>query len=226
MEISALEAANRLGVDVATVRRRAARGQIAARKVGNAWLFSDAEIAASSREPASRGRRLSARSAWAVLDVLSGVPLQGLSRSEQVRARSRAADAGHLSPGDLAERAVIWRLRGPKGARERLARDQRLVLGGVSAGSQAGLGIVAPDLVEGYVRGEDLDAVLSAFAFVPASRERADVVLRVPKPRWPFGDARMVSPPVAAADVLDAGDSRSVAAARAVLARAARQIAE
>jgi len=223
MEISALEAANRLGVDVATVRRRAARGQIAARKVGNAWLFSDAEIAASSREPASRGRRLSARSAWAVLDVLSGVPLQGLSRSEQVRARS---DAGHLSRGDLAERAVIWRLRGPKGARERLARDQRLVLGGVSAGSQAGLGIVAPDLVEGYVRGEDLDAVLSAFAFVPASRERADVVLRVPKPRWPFGDARMVSPPVAAADVLDAGDSRSVAAARAVLARAARQIAE
>jgi hypothetical protein len=35
----------------------------------------------------------------------------------------------------------------------------------------------------------------------------------------------VVPPPVAAADALDAGDSRSVAAARAVLARAAGQIA-
>jgi excisionase family DNA binding protein len=225
MEISAREAAVRLGVDVATVRRRAARGQIEARKVGNAWLISEAEVAARAREPVLRGRRLSARSAWAVLDVLSGVSLQGLSRSEQVRARSRATQAGRLSPGDLAERALIWRLRGPKGARERLARDHRIVLGGVSAGREAGLGLVAHDLVEGYVRAEDLDEVLDAFALAPASRERADVVLRIPQPGWPFGDERVVPPPVAAADALDAGDSRSVAAARAVLARAAGQIA-
>jgi excisionase family DNA binding protein len=225
VEISAVDAAERLGLDVVTVRRRAARGEIDARKVGNSWLFSDGDVAAQARQPHRRGRRLSPRSAWAVLDVLSGAPLDGLSRSEQTRARVRAADAASLSPADLGERALTLRLRGPKGARQRVAHDARVVRGGVSASHEAGLGLVAPDLVEGYIRAEEVDAVIYALALSPAPRDRADIILRVPQGRWPFGDAAVVPPAVAAADVLDAGDGRSIDAARTVLARLAHQVA-
>jgi excisionase family DNA binding protein len=224
MEISALEAAERLGVDVATVRRRAARGQLSARKVGNSWLVSDADVAFEARQRRGRGRRLSSRSAWAVLDVLSGVQLEGLSRSEQARARSRAVDAARLSPGDLDARAVTMLLRGPGGARDRVALDPRVVRGGVSASEEAGLGLVAPDVVEGYIRPEHLDAFMTSYALSAVPRDRADIILRVPQPRWPFGDAVVVPPAVAAADVLDAGDSRSVDAAHELLARRARSI--
>jgi excisionase family DNA binding protein len=223
VEISAAEAADRLGLNIVTVRRLAADGHLTARKVGGVWMVSDADITALSAEPRGRGRRLSARSAWAVLDLLSGIIPDGLSRSELQRARVRAGKADELSPGELSERAHVRRLRGPKGSHRHLLNDSRVVRSGISAPGDAGLGLVASEELEGYVRGDDLEAIISKYGLRPADRGRADIVLRVPEPRWPFGAAKIAPPAVAAADLLDAGDSRSVDAARDVLRRLAKE---
>ena len=219
MEISAREAADRLGLNVVTVRRRAARGQLDARKVGNSWLISDTDVAARMEQPIGRGRRLSPRSAWAVLDVLSGVSPEGLSRSEQARARARAARAAELSPGDLEARAVTFRLRGPKGARERVPREPRGSFEVVFLRVTRPVWLSSRRIWSRATSGQRSSGPsCRPTRCAPASRERADVILRVPRPQWPFDEAVVVPPAVAAADVLDAGDSRSIAAARRVLA--------
>jgi excisionase family DNA binding protein len=223
VEISTAEAADRLGLNIVTVRRLAADGHLSARKVGGVWMIADADIAALNAEPRGRGRRISARSAWAVLDLLSDVIPEDLSRSELQRARVRARHADELSPGELSERARVCRLRGPKGSHRHLLNDSRVVRSGVSAPSDAGLGLVVSEELEGYVRGGDLEAIISKYGLRPADRGRADIVLRVPEPRWPFGAAKVAPPAVVAADVLDAGDSRSIDAARNVLRRLAKE---
>lgn len=90
-------------------------------------MVSDADIAALSAEPRGHSRRISARSAWAVLDLLSDIIPDGLSRSELQRARVGATHADELSPGELAARAHVRRLRGPKGSHRHLIDDARIV---------------------------------------------------------------------------------------------------
>lgn len=223
MEISTADAAERLGVHVATVRRRAAKGELGARKVAGIWMIESGDIASAAAGSRGHGRPISARSAWAILHYLSGVEPQHLSRSERQRARVRASHADELSPGDLAGRAQVHHLRGPRGAARHLLEDPRVVRSGASVAGEAGLDLIALDAFEGYVRESDLNAVVSAFGLQPADRSRADIILRVPRPNWPF-DLELTAPTaVIAVDVLDAGDSRSVDAARQVMRRLARE---
>jgi hypothetical protein len=79
--------------------------------------------------------------------------------------------------------------------------------------------LIALDQVEAYVRREHLDAVRREYALrPPASDAPANVILRVPRPAWPFSDDERVAPAlVVAADLMDARDERSVRAARALI---------
>ena len=123
-------------------------------------------------------------------------------------------------PGELSGRANVRRFVVHRGLRDRLANDPRLVLGGVSAASHYRAELVALDEVEGYVQSEDLDRLISDYALLPpAAGARANVLLRVPVPRWPFEEGeRIASRPVVAMDLIDAGDERSVRAGRKLLA--------
>jgi excisionase family DNA binding protein len=211
MDVSVEEAAKVLGVSPRRVRALAASGEIPARRLGRAWAIDlDARIPA--RPP---GRRLSARSAWGVL----GLCEEDLSRSERQRALERRRGFGELPPEALVRRADVHRLIAHPAALRRVADDPRLVLSGVSAAAHHGADIIALDDVEAYVREGDLGKVRRGQGLrPPAQGDVANVLLRVPRPEWPFAPGDRYAPRlVVAADLLDAGDERSVRAARALI---------
>ncbi|WP_217921774.1 helix-turn-helix domain-containing protein [Miltoncostaea oceani] len=212
MDASVAEAAEALGISPRRVRALAEAGELPARRVGRAWVI-DLDRRQPPRPP---GRRLSARSAWAVL----GLGHEGLSRSERQRARERQGRLADLPPAALARRAEAHHVVAHPAALRRLADDPRIVLGGVSAAAHHGADVIALDRVEGYIRAADLDDVRREYALgPPADGDSANVVLRVPAPVWPFPEGERYAPRlVVAADLRDAGDERSVRAAHGLIA--------
>ena len=220
MEVSVQEAAQRLSVSRERVRALAVSGHIPARKLGRDWAIDVDRVGPRDFGRRGRGRPLSARSSWAILDMLAGKQSEGLSRSERIRARGRLAAIADSASGDLSARAEVSRYVVHRGLSERLANDSRLVLGGVSAASHYRADLVALEEVEGYVRAEDLARLISDYALVPPSAGvRANVLLRVPAPGWPFDEGEQIaSRAIVAVDLIDAGDERSVRAGRKLLA--------
>jgi excisionase family DNA binding protein len=212
MDVSVAEAAEALGLSARRVRALAEAGEIPARRVGRAWVI-DLDRRRLPRPP---GRRLSARSAWAVL----GLGCEGLSRSERQRARERQMRLAELPPLALIQRAAVHRLVGHPAALQRLKDEPRIVLSGVSAAAHHGADVIAVDRVEGYIRTNDLEDVRRAYALrAPSHEESANVLMRVPLPAWPFAEGERYAPRlVVAADLHDAGDERSVRAARGLIA--------
>ena len=213
--LNSAEWAKAHGVSERRARQLASAGQISARKSGGRWLIDDARRGQPLR--GQRGRPLSERSAWAILDVLDGAPSQGISRSETARARRRAAGAAELSPDDLAGRADVLALRAHPGVLDALSSDARVVVGGVRAASMHGADVIELSGIELYALREDAAALIGEYALRPA-RDDANVVLRSAS-RLPASISRMASAAVAAFDLLDAGDERSVRAARQLLRR-------
>ena len=211
MKHSASEAARVLGISPRRVRALAAAGELPAERIGRSWVI---ELdGASPRRPS--GRRLSPRSAWGAL----GLGRDRLSRSEQRRARDRQAELRKLPPARLAARAEVFRFSAHPSALARLEQDERLLLSGVSAAHEHGADIVAVNEVEAYVRAKDLEDVRAEYALQPPERGlRTNVVLRAPRPDWPFPESIRFAPRlVVAADLIDAGDERSRRAGRALL---------
>lgn len=200
------------GVSERRARQLAATGKLPARKLGGRWLVADT---GSMRRAARAGRPLSERSVWAIADILDGVPPQGLSRSELARAETRAAQAADLAPGDLAARADVHELRAHPGIIESLASDERVVIGGPRAASAHGADLIALSGLALYALRSDIPALVRDYALAPGQGD-ANVILRG-GPRLPGADGRTASAAVAALDLLDAGDERSVRAARALL---------
>ena len=220
MEVSVQEAAQRLSVSRERVRALAASGRIPARKLGRDWAIDIDRVGPRDFGERGRGRPLSARSSWAILEMLAGKQPEGLSRSERIRARARLVAIADSAPGDLSARAKVGRYVVHRGLNGRLANDSRLVLGGASAASHYRADLVALEEVEGYVRAEDLEQLISEYALMPPSAgARANVLLRVSVPGWLFEEGeRIASRAVVAVDLIDAGDERSVRAGRKLLA--------
>jgi excisionase family DNA binding protein len=220
VEVSVRQAAERLSISPQRVRALAAKGRMPARKIGRDWVVDLARLGLDEFGERGRGRPLSARSCWAILDLLDGKQPAGLSRSELLRARTRAGSLAHSAPGAMSARAEVHRLVAHRGLTERLANDHRIVLSGVSATVAHRARVTALGALEGYVRADDLAALIDEFALAqPSPGVGANVLLRVPVPKWPFGgDQRIASRPVVAVDLIDAGDERSVRAGRGLLA--------
>jgi hypothetical protein len=201
-----------------------ADGELSARRLGRSWAIDDADVAAAVGVPHRPGRPLSARSAWAVLAQFGDLDMGPMSRSETIRARSRAVEAASLQPGALSRRARLYRLRGPSGSLKRVYRDDRFLKSGASV---AVGGLVVHEFIEGYVSDDDLAALIDEHALRPVGMDVAQILLRVPAVAWPFGDRTDAPEAVAAADLLDGNDSRSVEAGRAIFAQAvARQFVD
>jgi hypothetical protein len=211
--LSSAEWANAHGVSERRARQLAAAGQISARKLGGRWLIDDARRGGPLR--GQRGRPLSERSAWAILDVLDGALPMGISRSELARARRRAAAAAALLPDELARRADVLPLRAHPGVLDTLSSDARVIVGGARAASVHGADLIGLSGIELYALRDDAAGLIGEYALRPA-RDDANVVLRVAS-RLPASLSRMASPAVAALDLLDAGDERSMRAARLLL---------
>lgn len=220
MEVSVQQAAERLSVSRERIRALAAAGRIPARKLGRDWAIDIDRVGLGDFGQRGRGRPLSPRSSWAILELLAGKQPQGLSRSERIRAQARLVAIAELAPGDLSARAEIGRYVVHRGLSGRLLSDSRLVLGGASAASHYRADLIALEELEGYVRAEELERLVGDYALMPPSiGVRANVLLRVPVPDWPFEEGeRIASRAVVGVDLIDAGDERSVRAGRKLLA--------
>lgn len=210
--MSVKEAARRLGVSARRVQERIHDGSLAAEKVGGRWLVSDVDLL-EIRHRGGAGRPLSERSAWALLAAASDGRLlhECFAPPDRSRARARLrALRSDVGRADLDEAAVLLghalrnrAERHPFYASPRdlgdLRRDSRVRLSGLNHPAS---NMSAADVVEGYVRAEDLSGVAEFHLMSPASRQRANVVLHV------LGAAAesFATPPVMESDLLYAAD--------------------
>jgi excisionase family DNA binding protein len=174
MQIGVSEAARRLGISVARVHQRIADGTLPAVRIGAAWVIDEGSLQ-QVREMGAPGRRLSARSSWAVVAASHGAEPGEvrLAPSERARAQQRLHEilvAAAASPSEDRIRAVAVQLRSMfRNRAERrafrasaldlphLRTDLRLLLSGLSHPAS---GVSSGDFVEGYVAAGDLDHLI------------------------------------------------------------------
>jgi len=219
--LSVPEAAAQLGVHPGRVRQLLVEGRLSGDKVGGRWLVPEAAVAARAASEQPPGRPLSPRAAWGLLWAADGRAVPWLSDREARRARQRARSwaVEHWAYA-CQHRAVVHRLYGHPSVLARLADDGRLVRSGPSVRS-VHVDVMALDLVEGYARTQDLDALVDAYGLHRAAR--ANVALRVPPSGlFVFGDDRDAPWPVIVVDLIDARDDRSVRAAHDLFHRSER----
>lgn len=193
-------AAKRLGVGVPRIHQRIADGSLRAERIGSQWVVEERSLAPVS-ESSKPGRRLSERSAWALLAVSQGNEhdLSSLAPAERSRAKERLRrllaqstfDDG-LSESQVRDVAIQLRawLRSRAGRRlfrasprdlPELRDDSRLALSGLSHGRS---GIASGDFVEAYVHVADVEALAEDYLLSADARD-ANVVLHVLSPQSP-----------------------------------------
>ncbi len=223
--VSVQEAARQLGASQAWVRKAAASGEIAAYQLGRAWAIDERALSRLRRRP--NGRPLSPRSSWLALFAVSGEVsgLPGSNPVERQRARDRAArlNADGIGVLDLSGRAELRRFRGSPEQVAALASDDRVVRSGISAASDLGGSLLdSAREFEGYVREVDFPALVRQVRLEPAPLgEHGRILLRIPRPDWPFLPAAEVAPrAVVAVDLSESHDPRSRSAADELIHRA------
>lgn len=239
--VSVDEAARRLGLHPAHVRRLMREGEIPAQKVGARWLVSESALRQRDRLQPSSGRPLSPNTAWALLELAGA----GLRAGQDVRAvaavhelpdrRARYRLRRLLTDAPPTDRWAAWlrRRANPErvwvhpGVEERLASDSRLHPGAEVAAAAAGVGVGAGVGAERvfYLNESDLEGVLRDYRGRPDPGGQLlfmvipDQVAEELRPR-----SGEVSPAVALVDLLSSADIRQRHLAGELLASAARRI--
>lgn len=176
MEIDVKAVAEMLGVTDRRVRQLIESGDLPARRAGGRLLVEESLLPRSR----PKTRPMSARIAWAFIDLLSGERPTGLSGSERARLREKLRML--LASPQPAEQLRSWLRMRDQVLRLSVAppdvgavrKDGRLVLSGISDGRSQ---LSAGDEVEGYVHPGDV-ASLKADYLMAESR-RVNVWLHV-----------------------------------------------
>ncbi|MGL4743956.1 MAG: helix-turn-helix domain-containing protein [Dermatophilaceae bacterium] len=203
--ISVADAARWLGVSERRVQQRITDGSVRAERIGARWAIDERDLL-PLRERRTTGRPVSERSAWAIIAtsavlvptldeggaVAASAWLSGLASAERLRARTRLRDlvaaGANVAEVDTARVAAELRvLLGNRAARtlmrasprdlSSMRDDERLVPAGLSHPES---GIIAGDLVEGYLDAASLNAFDDDHLLEPARRDDgANVILHV-----------------------------------------------
>jgi excisionase family DNA binding protein len=193
--VSVERAAEHLGVSRVQVGRLIDRGDLVASRFGRVWMIDRESLQRYASARPHRGRPLSASHAWQRIvdaDPKSLAEVRQLANECRRRADRRPI---RLLPGEL----------------DAALQDPRLVLGGADAAINAGAAVGQPRERVGYLRESDLDEFLSDH-FGSFDNENPNVILRVVDDEaWPFDGQRFAPAVVAAVDLVDVGDVRSVA---------------
>lgn len=241
-QLSIEEAAKRMGLHPAHVRRLVREGEIPAHKVGARWLVSESALRQRDRLQPSVGRPLSANMAWALLelagaglraeqDAVGGIPVIHEQADRRVRHRLRRllADA---PPSDrwaawLRRRARPERVWVHPGVVERLASDSRLHPGAEAAAAATELGVGAGAGAERvfYLNQSDLEGVLREYRGRP---DPAGQLLFMVIPDDVADHLRPgpgeVAPAVGLVDLLGSSDARQRHLAARLLDSAAQRV--
>jgi excisionase family DNA binding protein len=221
-DLSVTEAAHELELDPSRVRALVASGGLRGYKIGGRWLVSWESVAERQREPVPSGRPLSARNAWALLLAASDeTEPDGLTPTARWRLRQALMHPGLLAlRGRLDRRADVHRFWALLGELRPLLEQPGLVLTGSNAASRLRLELVAPDTVDAYVRGSDLDKLIMGHGLRPPSTAvQANVTLRaVPDDAWLLSEREVAPIAAVALDLSYYTDSRSARVGHRLLA--------
>jgi len=206
--LSVARAADVLEVSPRRVRQLLESGRLPGQQLGRSWVIDRGDIDRLRRNGV--GRPWSASSAWAVLELAAGRE-PDLSAVERSRARKRLADCGVAGlVVKLRARAERRGVYAHPSVLDRLAHDDRVVRGGVSAARECRVDVIVQDAAEVYVRASDVVDLVNSYA-LDENHDRPNVIVRVVDDEaWQFSDGEKVAPwPVVAVDLLDADDERS-----------------
>jgi len=217
-----VEAAGRLGVSETRVRQLLGSGELRARQVQGLWLIPVEEIERREDLSPQSGRRLTALRAWGLIYIAADLPAPWLDRSARYRLRRLLEQRGlRALRSRLIARGIPTRMRAHPSLLFELSQDPDLMLSGATAATQLGLGLLAHDIVEGYVAADRAEDFVARY-HLRASRE-PNVVLRVvPRftPDWlPSHEAPL---PAIALDLLEDPDPRAREVGDALIARIGR----
>jgi excisionase family DNA binding protein len=170
--LSVDEAASQLGVSPAAVRHRIASGRLPAIKRGRDWWLDERVVQRNVRQPASPGRPLSSRMAWAIILHASGDAerAKALASRERYPARARAWLKNHPLHAygqQLGSRAEAEDFAGHPSELKRLLARPDLLATGISASDVVGIVGKGPG-VEAYAPAGHRAAVLKEHALSPA----------------------------------------------------------
>jgi excisionase family DNA binding protein len=219
--VSVREAASQLGVQPEQVRELIADGRVAAAKIGHELLVrSDSVHHRAHVVRPKAGRKWSPRIAWAVLWVASDLRPDWVSSAELVRVHRYAQSPLDQWPRLAAGRAVNRELMMLSPVLKKFVDRPGVCVGGVEAAIAHGAPLVVGDdhPREFYVSGAVSDELSSARG-VRWNSDSPNVLLRILPDVVAKQVKRMKVAPraVAAADLLDLGDERSVLAANDLL---------
>jgi excisionase family DNA binding protein len=230
--LSAAEAAERLDVSAAHVRRLIDAGELPAARMAGAWFIDPAVIARRQQRAARPGRALSPSIAWRLLllldergQALLGVPAQndghawdGLSDVQRHRLRSLLASLpdGPTLASLLRGRAQRRLMRAHPGVLDRLRGDIRIWPGAARAAAAQGAGLAAGGRELLYVAAVAFTEVRDKYRLQPdpaGNLELAVIPPDVPAELMPApGQPMPLS--VAWVDLLEDPDARASGAAR------------
>lgn len=176
--LSVAEAAARLGVSPSRVRQRIEDGSLAAERIGNQWGIHPQALEDGAPK---LSRSMSPRMAWALIDLMAG-SVPAVSPAERVRLRNRierlrkAPDPAVLLRSWASSRARRRKFSIAPPDAEDLRADKRLRLSGLSARDS---GVIARNVVEGYVFARDVDGLVDDYFLVQPDDHRGNVILHV-----------------------------------------------
>lgn len=210
MEVDVAEAARMMGVSAVRARQLAREGRLRARRVGGRWLIDGTSLPSAPR----RGRPMSPRIAWALVEIGAGGAADWVDPRESYRLR-RALDRlvadsepELLLRSWLASRAE--RLLLSASEIDVLRTDPRLVMSGLSDGRS---GLSAAGDVEAYIRAAEVVSVRRDHLLIEAG-SGANVILHAS----PVVPDRPVPLLLLAADLADHDGPRELARARQLIA--------
>ena len=215
--LSVFDASLQLQVTTGRVRQLIENGALRAQKVGSQWIIQDIDLAAFGKR--SNGRPWSSAAAWGVIARALDRPTPWLSGRERSRADERLAKGVGAIVDKLSFRAQRSEFRAHPSALARMQNDPRWVAGGVSAAVFVGADlVVGDDVIEGYMRTDDLNEARIEFGLIEPGRSSANVILHSYSGVEPFALAeRSVPLLVVALDLLEHSDERSKRAGRGLL---------
>lgn len=230
--VSVTHAAQQLGVSRVRIQQRITDGSLPAQRVGRQWVIDEADLRAVANH-AGPGRPLSPASAWALIAVADDDAAH-LSPPSRSRARARLGQLLQTAVTDDLDAfaAMVGRSLGGRAQRRlyraspldlpALREDARLRVSGLSSPSAQ---ISARDVVEGYVRGSEHDALLRDHLLSPAKAPRANVVVHVINGERDV-DHLVGGDLVIAADLAEYDSPRELARAQELLAGLAGRTAQ
>lgn len=221
-EVSAKDAARRLGVDDSRVRQLLGKGELPGRKVADRWVVDLSALERRKAMARERGRLMEPRNAWGLLFLASGESAQWLASDARSRLR-RCLREGWLRTHHvrLGRRARTHYFAAGDRARADIARDPRFIRSGVSAAPEYSADVRAPRVLEGYLPEDDLQKAVYRHALRPVDEREADLVLHAVSGFWPFQGRKIAPRAVVAVDLVDSLDQRSRRAGEALLQRLA-----